>query len=680
MTTSSGWPDFKRELAGLAPRVEQVAKRWPCEVFDTGIVSTYDTLPFLFWEAFPSVKIDEIVPLALFSRLFASATLLQDKLIDAPASRPASDQLRVMAMQAEAYRVLHELFTPGAAFWDRFQVYLAEHVSACIEEQRFVTRSRPLREYTEQKALDIAIGKNGLARTIIIGLAELARDDGPLAPLVEVMNAWSVAAQMIDDLQDWKQDLRAGLPSLLLSRVASELPRDMETDEAQRMIARLARDVYYEGHATYVLNIAMTSLDAAERSKATLPGLSFYRSNGALRQRCEALRDDIVRIVDANKSRISQKPRVALSIPRPVDGWTRLSWGALEFLVRQWELGFGEARDITRFPEQVGFGAGETCYFGDVFQRAIIADVLCDANTVLGGALAPMIEHEVGYLLSRRLSAGIGGWSYFPDLPELPPDIDDLAQIMQVLIRMNRRPDVVDGCERPLSVLLRDNMHPDGSFETWIVPAIHRTPLEERQAEYVRRSWGAGADCGAMPNLLYALEMYDADRFKEVIHKGTTFLASRQREDGLWHSGWYAENYYAIYACLRLLAVVDPESSTISRAVQYLRETQRADGGWSTVGGTESDALNTAFALLGLATVPGGGAGARDMASVAAALKFLDRTRQPNGAWPSCKFIYVSNDRYCYGSQTMTTAYVLKAALAWHALAIAADGSAPVQA
>src|SRR6185369_3155358 len=113
------------------------------------------------------------------------------------------------------------------------------------------------------------------------------------------------------------------------------------------------------------------------------------------------------------------------------------------------------------------------------------------------------------YLIESRQRSGIGGWKYFPELRELPPDADDLAQIMHVLHRWGRR-DAIDAyCTRPLEVVLNDNSHPDGSFETWIVPKSNRSGDEDLQERWIEMAWGSGPDAEVMANLLYALAEID---------------------------------------------------------------------------------------------------------------------------------------------------------------------------
>ncbi|HXO28836.1 MAG TPA: hypothetical protein VOA80_15910, partial [Thermoanaerobaculia bacterium] len=516
-------------------------------------------------------------------------------------------------------------------------------------------------------------------KATVAGLAELAGEPVRGDQLAAAIDHFSVAQQAMDDLCDWKEDLQNGVPSLLLARVLDKPPPPAGSGELAPLMESVGREIYYGGHARYSLTLAIASLEDADRLTADIPDLAWRTVCGELRQRCERLLHDAERIIGDNLRRAATQPKFRLQLPSPEGRWQPLAWDALRFVVEQWRLGFGEARHLMEFPHEQGFTAEDELQRGDVFQRAVIADVLCDADELVRG-LRPVIDHEISYLLSRRGSA-LGGWRYFPELPELPPDADDLAQIMQVLLRRGRLDDVHLHCAGALSILLDDNRHRDGSFETWIIPARGRTPEERLQARHARLSWGTGADPEVVANLLYALVLFDPTRFAKTLQRGAGYLHRQQRDDGSWTSTWYRGPYYGTYACVRLLRAMSPAppatsaSPALVRAAEFLCHSQHGDGGWGAEG--ESNALDTALALAALAALDGFVTG-RDQAAARAerARAYLCRIQQGDRSWPAWDLIRMDTGRasgraapvLTYGSSTMTTTFVLEAALAWHRL------------
>lgn len=647
----------------VAEALGRLQAGWPAAVSLGGTeASMYDAFPQLFAGAFPGISDDALHRLTLASRLFATAIFLHDKIVDdgpeAAAARTPTNAVRTLALQFEAYRLLHDILPARSAFWGDLRGYLADFAQACVDEQRFATGGRPWSECDPALARRMALGKNGISRAVVAGLAALHGDRAALAPLTASIDAYNLASQVLDDLTDWQQDLAFGSPSSVLVRVLDRRP---ERSAGEDRSGEVGRRIYYDGHATALLDAAIAELDANARAVAAFAVPRWHAILAERRTRCADLRDNVERIVAENVRRIARQPEIALALPPPAGRREALAWRGLEHLVERWRHGFGEARHLMRFPAELGLG-GPELQRGDVFQRAIIADVLCDARCA-GIAVDAIVDYEAAYLLERRRSRA--GWSYFPDLPELPPDADDLAQIMQVFARTGRGATIEAVCAEPLAILFDENAYADGSFETWIVPAAgRRTAMEERQAICARELWGTGPDPEVVANLLYALHLAGSPNHAERVERGAAYVARSQSDDGAWYGTWYAGPYYGTYAATRLLAAVHPAEDVLGRAAAFLRTTQRADGGW---GDGESTALETALALLGLRAV------GEDGEAVDRGFAYLEDRAAEDGGWAASPFIRMEIGRAAggptreatYESRTMTTAYVVKASLAW---------------
>ena len=369
-----------------------------------------------------------------------------------------------------------------------------------------------------------------------------------------------------------------------------------------------------------------------------------------------------------DRRRGTRRVATVCDLPAPRTEWQRLAWRGLELLLEEWQSAFRDAGHAMIFPHVLGFTGDRQRHYGDVFQRAIIADALCDADDALAGALRPVIQREVTYLVDCRLRQGVGGWSYFPTLPELPPDADDLGQVIQVLVRSGHTSLADAHAAAPLRVLLRDCTHADGSFETWIIPARHRTVEQEQQLDAARQKWGIGPDAEVMANLLYALMLYAAPRFVTECQRGAQFIERCQQPDGSWSCRWYFGPYYGTYACARFIRALRPDAESVAHAASFIRGSQRSDGSWSQPTNNGGDALSTALALLALAaTQRTGGVERQDAMRAMQARAWLEENGDGD-SWPSCSFIR-PNALQSYGSRTMTTAYVMKAALAWDRIA-----------
>jgi squalene-hopene/tetraprenyl-beta-curcumene cyclase len=664
-------PSILESARQTKSRVEPLMKNWSTimdvSLFDQQhVISMYDCYPYLFQEAFPNIPSDRLSDFSVASSLFATSLIFSDKIIDLSMQAHASAQrmLHVVALQTEALSYLHQLFPASSPFWERFRTYMGQYYQACIREKRFVSGELSWRDYDEDIAWTLATGKSGVSQAIIAGLVDLAGTEQYLLPFTRSLNLFNFSCQMFDDICDWKEDYLNRSPSLVLCRLLKERP----VEPKEQDLKQIARELYYGGHICTVLQQA---IDAFDEAISIVPGnVSWIHLVSKLRERCEDLLTDIIKISQSNRRRTAEQPVFQMELPAPQTQCQQLAWQGLHYLVQQWQKGFGEARHVMGFSYKYGFTGKSEFQYGDIFQRAVMAEIFSDVNQAFSLKLQPVINYEINYLIENRLHAGIEGWGYFPDLPELPPDADDLAQVMQVLLLNNRLEDVSRYCEQPLRVLLEENRHDDGSFETWIIPAHNRTLEQERHTYYAANAWGTGADVDVMANVLYTLALYDETRFAEVIQSGTEYIEKHQAEDGSWTSTWYHGPFYGTYVCTRLLAKVKPTSPAIDRVRAFLKSSQHADGRWG-MPEKEGDPLNTSLALLSWAYLTQPGKLEDAAPSVQKALAYLQYSYDEEGqCWPYQEYIRMQRPMHVlsYGSKSITTAYVIKAAAAWQHL------------
>ena len=325
---------------------------------------------------------------------------------------------------------------------------------------------------------------------------------------------------------------------------------------------------------------------------------------------------------------------------------------------------FSEAAHTIAFPRAQGFLADRDEQRCDVFARAIIACALHRAQDVLGVRLDELLSRERDYLLGARRTDGIGGWSYAPALAELPPDADDVAQVMLALLAADEREAIEVHAIPAASALLRDGALPNGGYRTWIVPRAPTTDAQRLQATWIREAWGDTFDAEVTANFLYALGAYNVERFADAIVSGANAVASAQEPDGSWKSSWYHGPFYGTYMCLRLIAGIAPQHPSVASGTKFLLASQRQDGSWGV--GTRGDTLSTALALLGLHASRSHGV----RAAVARGIAALDTAGDDYGLVPFIRMDLgratgVPTATLTYASTTITAAFVLEAACAF---------------
>jgi squalene-hopene/tetraprenyl-beta-curcumene cyclase len=133
------------------------------------------------------------------------------------------------------------------------------------------------------------------------------------------------------------------------------------------------------------------------------------------------------------------------------------------------------------------------------------------------------------------------------------------------------------------------------------------------------------------------------------IERGLQFLLQEQEADGSWFGRWGVNYIYGTSGALSALALVAPERcrSQIQRGVDWFLSCQNADGGWGETchsytnpglkGQGPSTASQTAWALLGLLDAAEG-VGDRAKAAIDRGIQYLIDTQKADGTWDEAEF------------------------------------------
>lgn len=335
---------------------------------------------------------------------------------------------------------------------------------------------------------------------------------------------------------------------------------------------------------------------------------------------------------------------------------------ATAYLLAQAAGHFAEAAHAMNFPHRAGFTGLAERQSGDLFARATIAHLFLDIAGALPQAsfaqeFQAIARREADALAARRLAHRRGGWSYFPGLPELPPDADSLAAVLSLFVRI--APELTPLCEGAVDAVLTGT-NTDGSFETWIVaPEDHG---RERMLWGIRHCWGSGRDVDVVAHFGHALWLWAPERHIERARQGARYLLDQQRPDGSWQATWYAGPAYGTALALRLLRETGLDVTASERAVRFLLASQQPDGCWS-VG--PSGSLQTALSLLAL--------GEADIDLTHGAMRrgceALVTRQLADGSWQASPWIRMEIGRATgrtlaiatYKSVTVTTGFCLRA-------------------
>jgi len=337
---------------------------------------------------------------------------------------------------------------------------------------------------------------------------------------------------------------------------------------------------------------------------------------------------------------------------------------AKRHLLSQAEGGFPETRHTMQFRRREGFSARNDEHSTDVFARAVLAGVLLDISGLseddrrYQDTLQEIAHREARYVARAKLKCRAGGWSYFPDLPELPPDIDSLSAALHLFSRV--APEYTTLCEEPVRIAL-EGLSPDGSLKTWIISSKDPKGQPTRMKEAISLHWGDTTDVEVCARFFRALIAHNFDLYHSTVMKGAEYVQGQQQPDGSWKAGWYWGPAYGSSLCLDLLRELGIGSQVQSRAERFFLATQRENGGW---GVWESVPSDTAVSLWAL----GRPLLAKHPDAVDRAVGFLLKYQAEDGRWNPSPWIKmevgrakgVTSHTLTYRSATLTTAFCLR--------------------
>lgn len=292
--------DHDRTLRRLADDLRARQRRWPRQVDFSGLQQNcaLAIFPLFFIEAFGHVDEDRLVQFLAGCKLLASSLMIADTLYDEDVERDERRALllRWHGLTFEYERAFAESFAPDSPFWNALQGALAEHLRGIIDESTYSTGKRFVRDATPDECVAIALAKGCVARVAIIGLGLLGDDDSRTGTLLQSLENYNLARQIWDDLQDWKDDLRAKRATLVTRRLTGGVGVRAATPD----LTAFARELYYCGHADELLALARTNLalalDAADRNGR----LPWHLLVEDLARSVESLQGDLQTIVRRN--------------------------------------------------------------------------------------------------------------------------------------------------------------------------------------------------------------------------------------------------------------------------------------------------------------------------------------------------------------------------------------------
>jgi squalene-hopene/tetraprenyl-beta-curcumene cyclase len=282
--------------------------------------------------------------------------------------------------------------------------------------------------------------------------------------------------------------------------------------------------------------------------------------------------------------------------------------------------------------------------FSVVWDTAIAAYALAETGAVPQEALARaadwLVTKEVrrkGDWSVKRPNVEPSGW-YFEFANEYYPDIDDTAQVLLALagVKGTHAIEQDETIKRAVNWLLAMQSKDGGwaafdvdnnwEFLSSVPFADHNAMLDPTCPDITGRVLEALAACGLPKN-------------HPAVRRGVDFLVRSQEADGSWYGRWGVNYVYGTFLALRGLQAVgeSDREAHVLRAGEWLRSIQNADGGWgescasydrNTFVAADSTPSQSAWAVLGLMA-----GGDTTSSSLQKGIEYLVETQRADGGW-----------------------------------------------
>lgn len=628
----------------------------------------YFFYPWLFEDVFPGLKRETLDQLCIIAQLYAEAVIQIDKVIDYQLWN-TSEVMKTLVIVSSQHKFasgiqrLSWLFGSDSPFWATYNRLLNDYVCQIFEEKTCKSLDVPSQSDMERHARN----KVALTKILTAAMAELTGKKDVLPALEASQDLFSIGYQLYDDVKDWRIDYQNRQYSYFL-KVAFE-----SFDYQGRIADNDFPDINYLNRQLYISNFILSMLQLAadymERAKEAVDGVNcpkWIQWIEVHQSHIQILKSDLSDLQDraVERARLKSIPKVKIEIDQAGlpdrRSWSSAVQRGVAFLQEQESKDYLEARDLDLTGN---IESGESAlHRGTVFQRAITLHSLVLAKHHSYPIDETILNTDLQALIDSQPKNRIGGWNYFPAIPELPPDCDDLGEILLVLLKM-AHPKISDYCDGIIKHALWGQKS-DGSISTWIASPNDADSIRFREKIY--SVWGSQPDTEVIANFLFALWKYNPDRFGKNIEKGAAYIAGKQDPEGFWSSTWYYGPYYGTMVCCRLLRLVGGYDANLQMARNFLLRSRNDNGNWDS---SDDAVLNTAYALLALVAF----LDERDPAIILPAARRLLELQRVNGSWKGSIFMklrpmdknlfdHPSFQEY-YESDTMSTAFAVRALL-----------------
>jgi len=607
----------------------------------------YEYYPKLFHDYYSEIDTDIVKTLSEAGHNYYLSVLKLDAIVD---NKEFHKIFQVLELQEETIKKLSSVYPIHHVFWEYWNKRKEEYFEA-ISLEKNLWKDLTLENYHE-----VADKKSAFGKVAIDCLHTLSEDKKieTYNLLLESHKYFSIGFQLYDDITDFNEDFE----KKQFNWAIYQLSKSIDFSKYNNDVITLNKLLYIEGTGINILNESIQYFERAKEIVKKLPEKSLWHDTiNDFKQTIVGYRD----ITQGYIKTIQERTKIRkTSVNGHFFYFERVNINAfykgLEYIKSDFLQNYANLKHIMYLGSIEGFENDTDIHSSDTFQRALINECLLDIIQHFNIDAKDYFDKENQYLIDRQNTDNIGAWSYFPTVQEIAADIDDLGQIMQQFIKTGNKELINKYCLKAIDIAINERSQPNGGIETWIIPKENFTKKQQKQELFNSTKWGKGADVEVVANFIYALTLFETEKYQSTIENTITYIISEQKEQGYWESRWYYGKFYGTYVCLRLLNEFPTQYGLIKQNVkEFLIDAQNEDGSFDE---EQYKNLSTSFAIFCMNILK-----SSELEEIKKkAQKYLSYNQLENGSWNAENFIKPKAHEP-YKSKTLTTAYVLKALL-----------------
>lgn len=165
----------------------------------------YNYYPFLFYDAFGNVEIENISKINIASFMCFKSVVINDELVDSKSKIEDFEFKKLLSetFYNEAKKLLHNIFDHKSLFWSHWEKRISEIQKTKQLDSKYAIKNITYKEYEE-----FADGKSAMAKLAIDSLYILSgnKEETLYNDLLTLQKHYSVSMQLFDDLFDVAED------------------------------------------------------------------------------------------------------------------------------------------------------------------------------------------------------------------------------------------------------------------------------------------------------------------------------------------------------------------------------------------------------------------------------------------------------------------------------------------